>query len=82
MTKHEAAPTTTTIHFKRGKSNGLVLVLNEGQYVMAEYSERTGQVMWQRVLIAAQRERVEKRLREQFPIRTPVARTTKVTKRR
>src|SRR5215467_10777378 len=45
MTKHEAAPTTTTLHFKRGKSNGLVLVLKEGQYVMAEYSERTGQVM-------------------------------------
>ena len=35
---------------------------------MAEYSERTGVVSWQRVLFATQREIVEKWLRERYPV--------------
>jgi hypothetical protein len=36
---------------------------------MAEYSERTGGVKWQRVVLASQREMVEKWLREHSPVR-------------
>ena len=35
-------PTLSSYHFKRAKTDGLIEVLNEGSYVMAEYSERTG----------------------------------------
>jgi hypothetical protein len=51
----------------------LIEVLNEGSYVMAEYSERTGVVKWQRVVIATQREKIEKWLGEHYPIRKPAA---------
>jgi hypothetical protein len=71
MTKYQAPP--TSFHFKRAKADGLVHVLNEGWYVMAEYSEHTGEVKWQRVVVATQREKVEKHLREQYPIQTPMA---------
>ncbi len=52
MQKHHTAP--ASYHFKRAKPDGLILVLNEGSYVMAEYSERTGEVKWQRVVLATQ----------------------------
>jgi hypothetical protein len=35
---------------------------------MAEYSERTGQVKWQRVVLASQREQIEKWLGEHYPV--------------
>lgn len=35
---------------------------------MAEYSERTGVVKWQRVVLASQREQIEKRLIEHYPV--------------
>jgi hypothetical protein len=35
---------------------------------MAEYSERTGVVKWQRVVLASQRERIEKWLGEHYPV--------------
>ena len=35
-------PTLSSYHFKRAKTDGLIEVLNEGSYVMAEDSERTG----------------------------------------
>lgn len=37
---------------------------------MAEYSERTGVVKWQRVVLASQREQIERRLVEYYPIQT------------
>ena len=55
-------------HCKRAKQPGLVLVFNSDEYLMAEYSERTGNVRWQRVAPAAQKESVEKWLRQSFPI--------------
>jgi hypothetical protein len=66
MQKHQAA---SPYRFKRAKTDGLILVLNEGSYVMAEYSEHTGTVKWQRVVLATQREAVERWLREQYPVR-------------
>jgi len=42
-------------------------VLNENSYVMAEYNERTGSVNWQRIVLASQREQIEKWLEDHYP---------------
>ena len=60
-------PTLSSYHFKRAKTDGLIEVLNEGSYVMAEYSERTGVVKWQRVVLATQKEKIEKWLTDHYP---------------
>ena len=60
-------PRSLLYHFKRTKTDGLIEVLNEGSYVMAEYSERTGIVKWQRVVLATQREKIEKWLGDHYP---------------
>ena len=60
-------PTLSSYHFKRAKTDGLIEVLNEGSYVMAEYSERTGIVKWQRVVLATQKEKIEKWLFDHYP---------------
>jgi hypothetical protein len=39
---------------------------------MAEYSEHTGAVSWQRITAAPQRAAVEQWLRDQFPVSEPV----------
>ena len=59
-------PALSSFRFKRAKTDGLIEVLNEGSYVMAEYSERTGEVKWRRVVAAAQREKIEKWLGEHY----------------
>jgi hypothetical protein len=60
--------TLASYHFKRAKAEGVIEVLNEGSYVMAEYSERTGVVKWQRVVLAAQRAKIEKWLGDHYPV--------------
>ena len=74
MQKH---PTLSSYHFKRAKTDGLIEVLNEGSYVMAEYSERTGVLKWQRVVLTSQKEKIEKWLREHYPVQRPAATTTR-----
>ena len=64
----EQHPTLSSFRFKRAKTDGLIEVLNGGSYVMAEYSERTGVVRWQRVVLAAQKEKIEKWLDEHYPV--------------
>lgn len=41
---------------------------------MAEYSERTGVVKWQRVVLAAQREKIENWLCEHYPVHASASR--------
>jgi hypothetical protein len=53
--------------FQRAKAPGIIEVLNENSYVMAEYSERTGAMKWQRMVLASQREQIEKWLEDHFP---------------
>ncbi len=53
--------------FQRAKAPGIIEVLNENSYVMAEYSERTGSMKWQRMVLASQREQIEKWLEEHYP---------------
>jgi hypothetical protein len=55
-------------HCRRAKQEGLVLVYNQDSYLMAEYSERTGRVSWQRVVPITQREAIERWLNEQYPV--------------
>ena len=71
MQKHHAA--LSSYHFKRTKTEGLIQVLNQGSYVMAEYSERTGAVSWQRVVLATQKELIEKWLGEHYPVQAVAA---------
>lgn len=71
-------PTLSSYHFKRTKTDGLIQVLNEGSYVMAEYSERTGVVRWQRVVLATQKEKIERWLGEHYPVQAPPAKTAPV----
>ena len=64
----EHPPQLSSFRFKRAKTDGLIEVLNEGSYVMAEYSERTGVVKWQRMVLATQREKIEKWLGDHYPV--------------
>jgi len=68
MQKHHSP--LSSFHFKRAKTDGLIEVLNEGSYVMAEYSERTGVVKWHRVVLAAQKEKIERWLDEHYPVQS------------
>jgi hypothetical protein len=72
MQKHQT--TLSGFQFKRATAD-LIYVYNEGSYLMAEYSERTGVVSWQRVLLATQRDVIERWLRERYPVQpAPVVR--------
>jgi hypothetical protein len=71
MQKHHAA--LSSYHFQRAKTQGIIKVLNEGSYVMAEYSERTGTVKWQRVVLATQKEMIEKWLGQHYPVQAAAA---------
>jgi hypothetical protein len=66
----EHPPQLSSFRFKRAKTDGLIEVLNEGSYVMAEYSERTGVVKWQRMVLATQREKIEKWLGDHYPVQS------------
>jgi hypothetical protein len=70
MQKHHAA--IGSYHFKRAKTDGVIQVLNEGSYLMAEYAEKTGSISWQRVVLASQREAIERWLREHYPKPEPM----------
>jgi len=72
MQKHQAA--ISSYHFRRATgTSSIIEILNEGSYVMAEYSERTGAVKWQRVVLASQKELIEKWIRERYPVQNAAA---------
>lgn len=52
---------------KRGSRPALLLVMNAGAYVLAEYNESTGDLKWQRVIPAEQKKSIEKWLNLHFP---------------
>lgn len=60
----------SSYQFRRSKFDGIIEVLNEASYVMAEYSERTGVVKWQRVVAAPQRQQIETWLGVHYPMKT------------
>jgi hypothetical protein len=55
--------------FKRSNPmSGVIQVINENSYVLAEYNENTGILAWHRVVAATQRAAIEQRLFQQFPV--------------
>lgn len=66
---YEHPPELSSFRFERAKPDGLIEVLNERSYVMAEYSEHTGVVKWQRIVSAPQREKIERSLNAHYPVR-------------
>ena len=70
---------------QRLKPDGSVMVFNQDGFLMAEYSPITGAIAWHRVVPAAKRESVERRLSEQFPVvagRNASANTSRSTRRK
>ena len=53
----------------RMRQNAIVSVLTGNSYVVAEYDERTGDIRWQRVVNASQKEGIHNWLREHFPVK-------------
>jgi len=47
---------------------------------MAEYSERTGVLKWQRVVLTSQKEKIEKWLREHYPVQRAAAPARRLAK--
>ena len=59
-------------HFTHSNNGDLIFVFNSDNYLMAQYNMRTGHVGWQRVVLATQRDAVEKWLREAWPVKPAV----------
>ncbi|MDP9171765.1 MAG: hypothetical protein M3N54_14205 [Acidobacteriota bacterium] len=53
----------------RVRAEGPISVLTTTQYVVAEYDERTGDIRWQRVVNASQKEGIYGWLKEHFPVK-------------
>jgi hypothetical protein len=73
MQKHQTA--VSAFQFRRATPD-LIQVFNQDSYLMAEYSERTGNLSWHRVVLATQREMIHKRLREGYPVQPAPAEKT------
>ncbi len=57
----------------RTRAEGPISVLTTTQYVVAEYDDRTGDIRWQRVVNASQKEGIHGWLREHFPVKVEPA---------
>jgi hypothetical protein len=53
----------------RFRQDSVVSVLTGNSYVVAEYDERTGDIRWQRVVNASQKEGIYNWLRDHFPVK-------------
>jgi hypothetical protein len=67
MQHQHHADISETFHSKRVDSQNLILVVNTENYVMAEYSRKTGETVWHRLVNVSQRERVEQWLGQNYP---------------
>jgi hypothetical protein len=67
MQHHHHSAINDSFHCKRSLSGDVVHVYNSNNYLMAEYTVRTGRASWQRVAPLTQRESVEKWLRNNYP---------------
>ena len=69
-TMSQQAAKAVSFRFRRPNPHGgLIQILNENSYLLAEYNENTGVVSWHRMVVATQKTTIEQRLFEQFPIR-------------
>jgi hypothetical protein len=60
-------PINASYHCKRAKQDGLILIFNQDEYLMAEYSERSGTTKYQRLVPAPQKAVIEQWLGRHFP---------------
>jgi len=65
MFKAVACP---SFSFSRSNPAGTVKVFNEKAYLMGEYNQSTGHVTWQRVVLATQKDHVERWLLMHYPV--------------
>jgi len=61
----------------RSKTNNLINVYNENSYVMAEYNETSGALVWHRAVLAAQKAIIENWLHSHFQPRKDQSQTKK-----
>lgn len=66
----------------RFRTDGPISVLTTTQYVVAEYDERTGDIRWQRVVNASQKEGIHGWLREHFPVKGETPRPVVATRKK
>jgi hypothetical protein len=64
-------PINDSYYCGRFRPDSIVSVLTGNSYVVAEYDERTGDIRWQRVVNASQREGIHNWLKEHFPVHAP-----------
>ena len=65
----------------RARPDSVVSVLTGNSYVVAEYDERTGDIRWQRVVNASQKEGIYNWLREHFPVKSAEVAPKKPTRK-
>ncbi len=66
-------PINANYHCRRAKQGGLILIFNCDEYLMAEYSERSGETKYQRLVPAPQKESIERWLGHHFPAKKTFA---------
>jgi hypothetical protein len=66
----------------RMRPDSVVSVLTGNSYVVAEYNETTGDIRWQRVVNASQKEGIYNWLREHFPVKVAAPPAPKKTSRK
>src|SRR5580698_9351304 len=66
----------------RFRQDSVVSVLTGNSYVVAEYDERTGDIRWQRVVNASQKEGIYNWLRDHFPVKVVTPETPKKPSRK
>jgi hypothetical protein len=66
----------------RFRQDSVVSVLTGNSYVVAEYDERTGDIRWQRVVNASQKEGIYNWLRDHFPVKVVAPETPKKPSRK
>lgn len=81
MQHHHHPNIIDTFHSKRTDNGNLMLVLNADNYVMAEYNMHTGETVWQRLVQAPQREKVETWLAQSYPA-APLAKAIPAKRRK
>jgi hypothetical protein len=68
----------------RSKPDGKVSILTTNSYVVGEYDDKTGDIRWQRVVLATQKVVIQNYLLRHFPIKIapPTAPAPKATRKK
>jgi hypothetical protein len=75
-------PINDAYYCGRFRQDSIVSVLTGNSYVVAQYDERSGDIRWQRVVNASQKEGIHNWLREHFPVKTAVVEPPKKVARK